>query len=369
MFHGGGRLSAKITTPTGESELWFSICDPYEKYLFHERSDAFVFGLLNLAQRRGYDIVCEAPMSAELHYRLTSILIPALSKHGRSMHRTQIHAELTDSPLENAGGVGTGCSCGVDSLHAIMHHLRHPMKSLRLTHLVVNNAGAFQKGMGQYERSVKVASRIAQDEGVSLVITDSNISDFYSEGFELYHTYANMFCVLALRKLWRTFFYGSSGHDYSHFSVVDNDVDSADKYDLMSLFCVSTGGLNVYDEGGAFSRFEKTRAIYDFELARKCLNVCVCDTGSNCSKCDKCRRTLLNLDALGGVEPFGDVFDINVYRKNKVRYLGWALWKRWNGYGDMTNDALDILVPSCRVSALFWALVYFARWGRSEGVR
>jgi len=82
---GGGRarVTSCVVDDDGVSrDLWFEVDEEYKDYLCEERSDAFVFGLLNLAQRSGCDIHSEAPMSAELHYRLTSALIPVLAKGG-----------------------------------------------------------------------------------------------------------------------------------------------------------------------------------------------------------------------------------------------------------------------------------------------
>lgn len=78
-------------------------------------------------------------------------------------------------------------------------------------------------------------------------------------------------------------------------------------------------------------------------MAQKNLNVCVSDTGVNCGHCEKCRRTLLILDGLGALEKFSKVFDVDAYRCNKWKYLGWALYRKWVGHGDMTNDALEAL--------------------------
>ena len=38
---------------------------------------------------------------------------------------------------------------------------------------------------------------------------------------------------------------------------------------------------------------------------------------TNCSECLKCNRTLVALDALGKLDEYSGVFDINKYRKNK----------------------------------------------------
>ena len=45
------------------------------------------------------------------------------------------------------------------------------------------------------------------------------------------------------------------------------------------------------------------------------------EDGDNCGKCEKCVRTLLGIAALGALDKYAEVFDIDYYRKHKKWYL------------------------------------------------
>ena len=274
---------------------------------------------------------------------MSEILIPALSDGNGC--ETKLFAERIDSKVQNAGYVGTGISCGVDSMHVLKKHLKDGMPGFRLTHLTVNDVGAFGKGTGQFRRSLAVAENVAKETGLGLIPVKSNIMDFVDYPFMWCHTFMNSFAVLALGKFWRTFFYGSSGYSFAESAIAGRaslEQDCA-LYENLLLPYFSTVGTRLLQEGAAKDRFDKIADIAGFDLAQKHLNVCVSDTGRNCGKCEKCRRTLLILDALGVLDEFGDVFDIAEYRNDRWKHLGWALYRKWTRSGSMTNRALAML--------------------------
>ena len=68
------------------------------------------------------------------------------------------------------------------------------------------------------------------------------------------------------------------------------------------------------------SRMTKLKSVVNYAPSYKYLNVCLKE-GYNCGKCEKCVRTLLGIDALGMIDKYGEVFDIDYYRKHKKWYL------------------------------------------------
>ena len=324
---GSVRLYADVTIEGVSRRLWFSVEDKYAKYLCAERGDAFVIGLLPVAMRRGLDIVCDAPVDERLLFQIRSTLVPLLARYGKNVHEVKIDAPVATTPIENAGGVGAGISCGVDSLHIVKNHSGDEYPGLKLTHLVLNNVGAFGEtgASTQYAWTIDLARRFCAEYGFELVLTNSNIFDIVDLDFEQNHTYLNVFAVYCLQKLWKTFYYGSWGVDLQNgFTLIDNELHDCASYDVFSLDAFSTAGLKIYSEGAAYGRYDKTAHIVDFEPAQKYLQVCVSGTGSNCGYCFKCRRTLLTLDALGELNKFSKVFDIDAYKRNRkghLRYL------------------------------------------------
>lgn len=325
------RLVTRIDSPQYPEprDLWFEVDREYGKFLCSERSDAFLVGMLRYAMSFGYDIHCESPISEELLYNVRTYLIPALSKVCDAIYPVKIEAPLAEGTLPSAGAVGTGISCGIDSLHVLCHHAASEYPSMKLTHLVLNNVGAYQEGSKQFSWQVRHAQALADEYGFTLVRTNSNYVDAFPanhQGLRWTHTYANAFCVLALQKFWRTFYYGSSGYDLSGFSL--NKVEKGDcaLYDLLSLQVFSTRGLSFFSEGAAKTRFEKTIDVANYVPAKKYLHVCTRDDGPCCNTCEKCCRTIMTLDAIGKLDEFKAIFDVAYYRRNRAWYLNWMYY-------------------------------------------
>lgn len=320
------RLVADVEIGGQSKKAWFAVGARYAQYLCSERGDAFVVGLLPVAMRQGCDIVSEAPVSARLMFQLRSTLMPLLSRYGKNVHDVEILAPVAVDPVRNAGGVGAGISCGVDSLHILKNHPKEAKDGLGLTHLVHNNVGAFANpdGDAEFQKnwSIDLARRFCEEYGYEFVLTDSNIFEFTNGDFEVQHTYLNVFAVYCLQKLWKVFYYGSGGIDFMKgFTLVNHEHHDCSAYDLLSLDCLSNENLKIYSEGAAYERLDKMAHLVDFEPAQKYLQVCVQGVGRNCGRCVKCARTLLMLDCLGALDRFGQVFDIDGYRRDRHWYL------------------------------------------------
>ncbi len=344
--NGRARLIAEIRIGEGDVRpLWFEVEEQYGQYLCAERSDAFLIGLLNFAQREWLDIVCEAPVTAQLLYQIRTYLVPSLARNSKAMHETRIEAPMDDAPMANAGGVGTGISCGVDSLHVVKNYAHSPYPGLSLTHLCLNNVGAYIEGKGQYTWQAEHARQFAKEMGIELIVSNSNMAAAFQQNHLLTHTYSSCFAIYALQKLWKVYFYASAGYDLQEaFSLRDNERHSSDHYELLSLNCFSTRTLQIYSEGMAITRFEKERELADWPPAQKYLHVCTMDTGPNCGHCSKCLRTLTALDALGCLQRFDNVFDVLAYQARRARNLGWLYGQHIGADGDaMTEPVYDAL--------------------------
>ena len=99
--------------------VWIEVDKKYEPYLCTERADAFVIGFLHYAMSHNHDIICEVPMGEYLYYQITTYLIDAIAKGSPLMHNIKITADVDQNDLPCGGKVGTGISCGIDSLHVL----------------------------------------------------------------------------------------------------------------------------------------------------------------------------------------------------------------------------------------------------------
>lgn len=316
-------LFTNITIDGDSKEVWFKVDKKYEDYLCYERGDAYMIAVLNYAMRNHHDIVSEAPLSEDLYYNIDKYLVDAIAQYNKDFYRPQITAEIASEPLPCAGAVGTGISCGVDSLHALANQTAMKFKKHNITHLTFNNVGSHGKGEHAeklYKARLERPQSFAKEYGFEFVASDSNLQNVVEQNHFKSHTYSSMFAVYCLQKLYSVYYYASSGYKYHEFRLYELPGSSCGSYEMLSLPLLSTHNLRIYSEGEGMTRMEKLKAVVNYAPSYKYLNVCLKE-GDNCGTCEKCVRTLLGLDALGALDKYTEVFDVDYYRKHKKWYL------------------------------------------------
>lgn len=323
-------LQAKFECGNIKDILWFSTTNEFGCYLCHERGDAFLVAMLLYAMKRGEDIHILVPISERLYYTLTKHFVKVIADMFPGYRRIKIICDIDAGHVENAGGVGTGLSCGVDSFCTVIEHTDESCPpNYKLTHLTFFNVGASGDYGGEHARDlfhqrIEAVRPCADELQLPLVTLDSNINEIMDMDFVPTHTYRNVAAVLSLQKLFRIYYY-SSGYSLRQFEL--NHSDSS-HYDVYALDMLSTNDTKFYSSGEIFSRVEKTDIVSTCPLSYEYLNVCVA-AETNCSRCHKCQRTLLTLDLLGKLDLYDKVFDLDDYRMYRSKYFGLVLgeWK------------------------------------------
>jgi hypothetical protein len=332
-LHDKTRLCAELSWSGRRRTLWFEVDREYEPFLCTERVDAFLVALLPFAMLERYNIISEAPLSAILSYQIKSILIPSLTGNIPQFHPIEIEAECDGKVLDSARGVATGLSCGVDSLYAVLKHINTGMKTFDLTHLTYFNLRNHMLWMNYGEDSSRDFSNArincvrpaANELGLKLLTADSNLDFFYHDYFlPATFPFCAMGTVLAVQKLFSKY-YWSSSDPFSRFAFTFNDLFCCD---LLTVQCFSNENTIFYSTGSEVTRLEKTAFISDFGITHKYLNVCWRRLRNCTDQCDKCKRTMLALYALGKIDLHRDVFDVAVFYQNIDQYLGYMLFKR-----------------------------------------
>ncbi|MCJ2020527.1 hypothetical protein MKK84_24375 [Methylobacterium sp. E-065] len=307
------RLNADIIIDGRAQTLWCETNSIYRQFLLHERADAFLSVLLPFAMRSRKNVICKAPISEQFLHNLNEILIPQLCTHDSRLHQTQISANSDPAILFCGNAVATGMSCGVDSFYTVCLYKDSEYKSLKLTHLYTGNY-LYGNAGPIYER----AQSAAQDLGLSLICTGTNINEALDLPHLYTHFFKTLFGVLALRKLFRIYFY-STARDFGQFSLNQNSTNDTAKIELLLLQSFSCSDFQVITGGVKSERIEKTRAVCELEVAQKFLNVCLYPAReTNCGKCAKCKRTLVTIDMMGKLDNFKAVFDIEQYLNNRL---------------------------------------------------
>ena len=335
--NGKARLLADLIVDGTVYPLWFEVDDKYGSYLCYERSDAFVLAVLYFAMRFGHDIETETPMTARLYEQLTGQYLPAFYKVNGMDRRGSLrgYAVKITCPIASeiehpVGGdcIGTGISCGVDSLHVFATHSDITHACIWHGHVMtgIQDQDTLDKRDMAWIGMRNRAQCFASEARVELIIGDTNFDNGCISGLQWdgMTTFGNLFCIFALQKLWRTY-YIASDCDIMNFNIrFPTLVSDPARWEYFLFPHLALNSMSVRMDGHAHSRVEKVRDIVDYHLAQKYLNVCwrINEGHKNgTNDCPKCMRTLLNLQVLGAVDKFANVFDVDYYHSNFHEFL------------------------------------------------
>lgn len=302
----------------------------WHQYAVLDRLDAFLWGVLPYAMRHGHDIKCKDRVSGKLLYNLNTQYIQTLAKYDSKLYNTQIEAEVIDDEILTQGAVATGVSCGVDCLYTIIENYKSQYsKKISLTHLLNFNDGAFGGSYYNANREFVVKNLHAKEQALAddlklpVINLSTNLESLLRIPVDQFVVYAMGIMTMSISKLIGTYLYSSSGGDYGDFSVREISGRDVSYADLLSLHCLSHGATFFYSAGGAKTRFEKFKYIANNPLTKKHLFSCL-NQDFNCGVCIKCMRNLLTIDALGLLDEYGEVYDIQEYQERRtdaLRYL------------------------------------------------
>lgn len=332
-------------------EIFYKVENAYGQYLTNEVCDAFVVGCLLPAALYNEDIVVEGAISERLFYNISNSILYILSFIYGS--KVQLKAKEIVAPVYNAEGVGCGCSLGVDSFAAMLQHLPNMTNkenevpdTYKITHLTYFNVGAMgyvdlDKAKQSYEKDIQMVYSFAKEVNLPVVRLESNFSLLYKDfDFDASGDMRNFSAALSLQKLFGKYLYGSS------FPIIDFKFDKGQTgyYESLLAPMLSTNNTEIIIANPDMSRIDKTKYIIDNELTKKYLYVCwkelianrwpnseiakIKDQYQNCTRCDKCKRTLLALELLGGIDGFENIFDVSYWNKVKSQYIAKVIFNK-----------------------------------------
>lgn len=313
------RLDINVVEDAVTKNVFIETNPQFVKFFVTDRADGILIGLLNYAMRKNHNIRCYLPISEDLYYNLTSILIPNLVKANQELHEILIDCPVISKPLEGFVA-GTGISCGVDSLYALLSAQQSSLDKFKVTHLLCNNVG--QHGEGEkakklYEKRIHRSRAFANEFSYELVECNTNLQELFPQNHFQSHTYTNLFPIISLGNLFRIYYYASSGFRYNEITLSSQ---APGAYEPILLPILSYSGVNIYSGGVNVSRMDKLRAIINYTPSYKYLNVCF-NENENCGICEKCVRTITALYALGELDKYNSVFNVSYFYSNKKRYL------------------------------------------------
>lgn len=339
-----------------EEELWFETETKFEKYLSDDRCDGLVVMILLTAMlERTSHIRSEYPISEKLWYNLTYHVIPQIVV----MDKRRLKKIVLDMPLTkevyDSKEVGVGMSRGIDSFATFYEYCDFPIEEYKLTSLTYYNVGAHH-GQGIKDRTMRErflgqlvgTEKFCKDYNYPLLTVDSNLYDFLRSitqkrvGFDRTHTYRNLGCTLLFQRYFKKYYY-SSAYNLDGFKA--NIYDDCAHYEKWLIPLLGTENTTFYNSNQEWNRIDKTRMIAEKEGCYKHLLVCFSED-KNCGKCAKCKRTLMQIDSLGGdfIDNFKHSFNIEKYR---------------NEYREKWFNQIDDLMINGMVSSIFFQETFY----------
>lgn len=334
------RLCCLVNYDNKDEIIWYEVENKYENCLCDERADAFVVAFLPYAMAFKKDIVIEAAISERLYYQLYNYYIPCLVKYSNYYHDIKITFNRLDNSIYQVNGnaVGTGFSGGVDSFYTILKNIHQLTDSYNITHLTffkVGATGSFggEKADKTFEQRVNNFNSIVDEFNLEFVVINSNISEHAKMSFNYIHTFRSISAVLALQKLFKVYYY-SSGTTMDQFSFNPND---SANYDFFNMNNFAVEGMQLYSVGLEVNRLDKQRYIQPYDVTYKYLNVCNLEA-FNCSKCEKCLRTMVGFHILGTLDRYEKIFDINLFYRHFNKNIGFLIGKSIDGSPEGNAD-------------------------------
>ena len=344
LMMGGVQLTAILKNDIYEEKLYYEFDKEYESFICDDRCDGIVVSVILSAMKFGYDVIeSDIPISEELYYNLTYHVIPQLYVADKGKYKKiKIIAPLTSVKYQ-AAGVAAGLSRGVDSFATIYEYGNNcELDNYKITHYTYFNAGAHHGqdtivGKSKYTRKelydgeLQGTIQLCLEQGYKLIVVDSNLAIVLASEnlfgrwyFNRTHTYRNLGIALLLQKGISKYYY-SSAYNLDQFSIsVDVDVAHYEKWLIRHL---GTENISFYSSNQEWLRIEKAKHIANIEESYNYLHVCLVDI-QNCGKCTKCRRTLMELDALGEsiLDKYSKSFDLDKYRREDQRKWFTEIW-------------------------------------------
>ena len=343
------RLNCEFTINKWKHKLFIECEDKWKKYLLTERADAFVILLLPIAMREKHDIASYLPITKALKQHLEESFIPKLVAGDKTIYHTRILCETDDKPLGGTA-VGTANSLGVDSFYTIYKYANCEDEKYKITHFYMGNVsrdlwGVHAKNFFTYLDKIKRLydryKLVADELGKELIMTRCNFYQFVCLRHLNIHVTVNSFItmaeILCFKKLWQTYLY-SSGYALDDQTTKGfRHLDCA-HYDIILSKVLTVPDFRMVSAGAEASRYEKTVAISDYEVAQKylrpCFNIYQLKKNrmlmKNCGKpiCNKCLRLLVSADVSDNLEKFKNVVDIEKYKRHRKRYFRVIVWRK-----------------------------------------
>lgn len=332
-------FDATDKNPFKEKTMWVAVEDKNADMLTDDVYDTFVLLPVFFGMYYGQDVHIDGDVSPRLYHNMQHYIMNIFDRFSDKTKPIRFTVKGLKKVERRGGLIGTGISCGVDSMVTIYdNYVKEEDPDYKINSLFFVNCethkGADEKTHKRFTDRVALNREAAKDLGLPMYVVNSNFHAFTPQIGEQKVVYLAIYsCILSLQKCIRRYYTASC---YSYDEIVEFfnfsfDFDIAEHSESYLIPLIETERFELVIDGCQYARAEKLERFCEWEFAQKHLNVCIhpLEGGYNCSVCTKCLRTLLPLEAMGKLDNFSQVFDLKVYKKKAKR----AKWSYMYAYG------------------------------------
>ena len=340
----GVRLEAKIKFVDVDADypadtLYFEIRKDYGFMFATDTYDAFFIIGLYLAMYHKTPLRIRGNVSKKLYKNATWYIQKILCDFSDLLAPVDIIVDGYAPTKVKGNLIGTGISCGVDSLATVYDRfVKETDRDYRINSLFIFNCGSHgdydaPHTQPVFESRVNRAVAVADELKLPLVIVDSNLHRYRHQNDKSTVLFLSMYsCVLSLQNAIKRYYIpsGCSYQGIKDYGDREHHNDLATACDSYLIPLIQTERTELIVDGCQRRRVDKINDLTNWDIARKYLNVCLVQKGAdttNCGKCSKCLRTMLALDILGKLDDFAQVFNVEDYAKESLMYKAHCLDK------------------------------------------
>lgn len=331
------RMTTTVTIDGKCYDLFIEMHSKYKYYMNPDIVDHIVFLLLPLCMRTGAKITSSIPISSTLYHNISELLLPNLANSDPRYKQFIMDLPVVNSEYVPGHEIGTAITGGVDSTFTILNYTKRRHDHISLTNLLISSDsvdlwnevnGDLHSWESKYHVLLSRLQAMANEINLPLVKIYSNFSYFLcrQNPYKLNHFNVNSYTVLAnilaIKRLYKIYLI-SAGKPYNAFSLTNHLTNNSDTYELLTCLALSSPGFSLMSGGSGQYRYDKFKYCIDHDIAQKYLHPCFDHQDRNCSlpSCVKCLSALTALDLNNKLEQMKNVYDIELYKKNRIDYL------------------------------------------------
>lgn len=279
-------ISCSIKIAKKNYNIWYKT-----SHSINETSDIFLIAALVPSMKAGEDIFIEGNISGKLYNSLDKIQDEYITYHPY-LRKVKINANINNYiHVKEDSVTASFFTCGADSFYTL---LKHESEINKIVYVHGFDVWLYEENF----RSLMLdhLREVSKCFGKELVEVETNLHEFSDHfmNWDFYHCNALSSVAVLLSSDINKIYLGSAIQSRKFLGWCVSDIDK--------LF--STEQIEIIPDGFESSRLEKIKYIASNNVVLDHLRVCIerASGNYNCSKCEKCIRSMIPLYICGSLD-------------------------------------------------------------------